>query len=135
LKKGSILFHTRFEYTNGEIGEKLLIGLNEPDPAKEPYLLCRVTSQEKGKTRTFGCQEEFSLFFLPAGHDFFEKNTWIQLHELFEFEANTLLKDRFDGSVNPLGQLKELTLRQLMNCIKKIKDISVKHKKMILGKR
>ena len=135
MKKGSVLFHKRFEYTNGDIGEKLLIVLNDPDPAKEPYLLCRVTSQEKGKSRTFGCQEDLSLFFLPAGHDFFEKDTWVQLYTIFAAEANSLVKDHIDGSLNLLGSLKDLTIRQLMNCIKKIKDISGKHKKMILGKR
>jgi len=135
LKKGNILYHKRFEYTNGEIGKKLLVVLNDPDPAKEPYLLCRVTSQEKGKLRKFGCQEDPSFFFLPAGHDFFDKDTWVQLYEIFEVEADSLLKDHFEGHLEPRGALQEMTIRQLMNCIKKIKDISGKHKKMILGKR
>jgi hypothetical protein len=135
LKRGSILFHTHFEYTNGDIGEKLLIVLNDPDPAREPYLLCRVTSREKGKLRTFGCQEDLSLFFLPAGHDFFEKDTWVQLYEIFEAEWGTLVKDHLAGALNVLGELDQLTIQQLMNCIKRIKDISRKHRKMILGKR
>lgn len=135
MKKGAVLFHTRFKYTNGDIGEKLLIVLNDPDPTKEFYLLTRVTSQEKGKPRKFGCQEDLSLFFLPARHDFFDKDTWIQLYEIFEFEADSMLKDHFKGHLELRGRLQEMTIRQLMNCIKKIKDISGKHKKMILGKR
>jgi hypothetical protein len=132
LEKGTILFHERFRFKNGELGEKILIVLNNPVPKTEPYLICRVTSQEKNKPKTFGCHENLSLFFLPPGQDFFEKDTWIQLHEIFPFEASTLLQDHFCGELNVLGKLKDLTVRQLINCIRKIKDISIKHKKMIL---
>ena len=134
LGKGSILFHKQFEYKNGDLGEKLIIVLNNPDPSREPYLVCRTTSQEKSKPKRFGCNEELSLFFLPGSHDFFEKDTWIQLHDIFPFDASTLLKDRFDGELSILGKLKDLTTRQLMNCIKRIKDISLRHKRMILKK-
>uniref|UniRef100_A0A7V3N6F2 Uncharacterized protein n=1 Tax=candidate division CPR3 bacterium TaxID=2268181 RepID=A0A7V3N6F2_UNCC3 len=132
LGKGSILFHKQFKFKNGDIGEKLIIILNNPNPSNEPYLVCRTTSQEKNKPKIFGCHEELSLFYLPSGHDFFEKDTWIQLHEIFPFEASTLLKDFFDRELECLGKLKDLTIRQLMNCVKKIRDISLKHKKLIL---
>lgn len=132
MEKGAILYHSSFEFKNGDIGEKLLIVLNDPDPAKEPYLLSRVTSQEKDKPKKFGCNEDLSLFFLPAGHDFFKKDTWVQLYDVYPIEADSLLKDRFGGELEQLGRLEEMTIRQLMNCIKRVKDISVKHKRMIL---
>jgi hypothetical protein len=133
LEKGTILFHEKFRFKNGEIGEKLLLVLNTPDLKKrELYLLCRVTSQESNKPKTFGCHEELSLFFLPAKQDFFEKDTWIQLHEIFPFGANTLLQDHYDKQLTALGKLKDLTIRQLMNCIRKVRDISMGYKKMIL---
>lgn len=134
LEKGCILFHKKFQFKDGELGEKLIIILNSPDPSKEPYLVCRTTSQERNKPKTFGCQEELSLFFLPGGQDFFEKDTWIQLYDIFPFEASTILKDFFDGELSVLGKFKELTIRQLMNCIRKVKDISLRHKGMILRK-
>lgn len=134
MERGTILFHEEFRFRNGESGEKILIVLNTPDPNREPYLLCRVTSQGKNKPKTFGCHEDSSVFFLPAGQDFFDKDTWIQLHEIFSFEATTLLKDHFQKQLNVLGKFKELTFRQLLNCIRKIKDISVRHKEMILRK-
>jgi hypothetical protein len=134
MEKGTILFHEEFRFTNGEFGEKLLIILNTPDPNVEPYLLCRVTSKENKKPKKFGCQEDISVFFLPANHDFFERDTWIQLYEVFPFDATTLLQDHFNRQLSVLGKLKDLTIRQLMNCIRKIKDISVIHKKMILKK-
>jgi hypothetical protein len=134
LEKGTILFHEKFRFVNGELGEKLLIILNTPDPKVEPYLLCRVTSQESNKPKIFGCHQDLSLFFLPANHDFFEKDTWVQLYEIFPFEATTLLRDHFNKQLSVSGKLKDLTIQQMMNCIRKIKDISVIHKKMILKK-
>lgn len=134
LEKGCILLHKKFEFKDGELGEKLIIILNSPDPSKEPYLVCRTTSQERSKPKTFGCQEELSLFFLPGGQDFFQKDTWIQLYEIFPFKASTLLKDFFDGELRVLGTLNQLTIRQLMNCIRKVKDIALGHKEMILRK-
>jgi hypothetical protein len=134
LEKGSILFHKRFTFKNGDLGEKLIIVLNDPDPKKEPYLICRVTSKDQNTPKTLGCHQELSLFFLPAGHDFFQKDTWIQLHEIFPFDASPLLRDHFDGELTALGKLKDLTIRQLMNCIKGIRDIALRHKQMILKK-
>ena len=134
MEKGTILFHEKFRFVDGELGEKLLIILNTPDPKVESYLLCRVTSQEKNKPKIFGCQEDLSLFFLPANHDFFEKDTWIQLYEIFPFDAAALIQDHFNKQLNVLGKLKDLTIRQLMNCIRKVKDISLRHRDMILRK-
>ena len=42
MEKGTVLFHTEFRFTDGDIGEKLIIILNNPDPTKEPYLVSRV---------------------------------------------------------------------------------------------
>ena len=131
LGKGSILFHRKFSFKNGEIGEKLLITLNNPDPVKEPYLVCRVTSQEKNKIKTFGCQEEKSLFFLPAKGDFFMKDTWIQLSDIYSIERAGLIKDHLSGHLEIKGNLKDLTIRQLMNCIKKCPDITERDKTLI----
>jgi hypothetical protein len=132
LGKGSILFHRKFRFENGEIGEKLLILLNNPDPTQEPYLICRVTSQGKNKSKKFGCQEQKSLFFLPAKEDFFVKDTWVQLYEIYSFEPAGLISDHLAGHLEIKGNLKELTIRQLMNCIKKCQDISEIDKALIL---
>jgi hypothetical protein len=134
LEKGTILFHTEFKFSNGETGEKLLIILNDPVPAKEPYLICRTTSQPGNKPKTPGCIAKKSLFFIASNQDFFIKDTWIQLYEIYSFEASEFLKDKFDGKLEIKGNLKELTIRQLLNCIRIIEDISAEHKKMILKK-
>jgi hypothetical protein len=132
LGKGSILLHKQFKFKNGELGEKLLILLNNPDPSLEPYLVCRVTSQEKNKIKKFGCQEGRSLFFLPANQDFFMRDTWVQLHEIYSFEPAGLIKDSLAGDLEIKGKLKDLTIRQVMTCIKKCQDIREIDKALIL---
>jgi len=59
MRKGTVLFHPRFEFSNGEIGEKYLIILNTPDIKKPgPFLICKTTSQIKNKPKTPGCHAE-----------------------------------------------------------------------------
>jgi len=132
--RGKILFHTNFSFKNGEFGKKLIIVLNEPRTTNEPYLVFRVTSNSEGKPNSFGCHARYSLFFLPAGLDFFHHDTWIQLHEVFSFEASDFLDDHFQGKLKVLGQLKESTIKQLLDCIKKITDIDEDYKTLILKK-
>ena len=106
--------------------------LNNPVPVKESYLVCRVTSQQNSKPKKFGCDAERAFFFLPANHDFFIEDTWIQLYEIFSFSTDDVLKDKFSGELEIKGKLQEMTIRQLMNCIKNIVDIPVEQKRMIL---
>ena len=134
MKRGTILFHTKFQFKNGDIGEKLIAILNEPDPAKEPFLICRTTSQQKGKSTNPGCQADLSMFYLSANSDFFEKGTWIQLYEIYEVEVHSFLKDHFDGNLKIMGELKDGTIKSLLKCIAVLQDISPRHRKMILGK-
>jgi len=135
LEKGTILFHVKFEFKNGNIGEKLIVLLNDPKPSIEPYLFCKTTSRQKGKLTIPGCQSKWSLFYIPGKQDFFELGTWLQLHEIFEGEAKSFLKDHFDGHLQIKGKLKDTTITSLMKCIKIIDDISDKHKEMILKKK
>lgn len=135
MEKGTILFHVKFEFRNGNIGEKLLVLLNDPKPLIEPFLFCKTTSRQKGKPTTPGCQSNWSLFYIPSKQDFFEEGTWLQLHEIFEADAKSFLKDHFAGDLQIKGKLKDLTINSLMKCIKIIDDISDKHKEMILKKK
>ena len=44
LKSGCILFDTKFTFKDNEIGEKLIVLLNNPNLRKnEPFLFCRTT--------------------------------------------------------------------------------------------
>jgi hypothetical protein len=128
MKKGDILFHPQFKFTNGEIGKKYLVILNNPDLQKsEPFLLSKTTSNPKGKPEKQGCYSERNLYVLDPGYDFFPEKTWIQFFEIFEAQSNELIKDHFKYGVEIRGTLREQTTNALINCIKKSDDVSEYH--------
>jgi len=134
LKKGSILYHEEFRFKNGEIGDKLLVLLNTPKLPSEPYLFCKVTSKQNGKSKIPGCHPSFSLFFIPGSEEFFNKDTWLQLYEIYPFDAASVLQDSLTKQLIEKGSLKSNTIKDLMNCISKIRDIETEYKRLILGK-
>jgi len=136
VDRGTILFHKKFQFTDGDVGEKLLIILNEPDyKEEEPYLIARVTSQPKNKPTNYGCHKNLSLFFIPVNKDFFSKDTWIQLYEIYEIDFKTFVQDRLQyNQVEIVGNLDSLTLTHILKCVELVEDISEQHKRMILRK-
>ena len=128
MKKGDILFHPQFKFTDGEIGRKYLILLNNPDLQKsEPFLLCKTTSNPKGKPQKQGCYPDRNLYVLDAGFDFFPEKTWIQFYEIFEAQSNDLIRDHFEYGLEIKKTLREQTINEIVNCIKKSDDISEYH--------
>ncbi len=87
LKSGCILFDIKFKFKDNEIGEKLIFILNNPK-GNEPYLICRTTSKETAFRRRDpkGCKQNGKYFFLGAGDAYFEKDTWLQLDNIFEYK-------------------------------------------------
>jgi hypothetical protein len=133
LKPGCILFDTKFAFKDNEIGEKLIVLLNNPRK-NEPYLFCRTTSKERSpyqiKTPK-GCQNESQYFFINACN-FFPEDTWLLLYEIFEYDYSCLLNKHFKKQIKIINCISEIVLRQIKNCIKCSKDISDKHLRMIL---
>ncbi len=128
MERGTILFHTRFQFRNGTIGEKLLVVLNTPK-SDEPYLLIRATSQvEKWssyykQTIQRGCNYRLLLFFItPEDKTFFEKPTLLQFDEIYPLTREQLLSDKFNGVLEAKGQLSENKFNEIMNCVKAMKD-------------
>ena len=123
---GDVFFCPKFPYKNGKVGIKYLVLLNSPKE-KEPYIFCRTTSQQKNKSLNEFCQPEWKLFFLKENSDFFMQNTWLQFYELYEFTLNEFLDLHNNNNLEWKGKLKELTIRQIKNCIKKCKKDISKH--------
>ena len=133
LKPGCILFDTKFVFKDNEIGEKLIILLNNPRK-NEPFLFCRTTSIEKPpytiKTPP-GCQKKSQYFFINAC-EFFPKDTWLLLYEISEYGKARILKKAFDKELSIINSINDTILRQIKNCIKDSIDISGKYLEMIL---
>ena len=133
LKPGCILFDTNFVFKDNEIGEKLIVLLNNPRK-NEPFLFCRTTSIEKSPYTTktpSGCQKKSQYFFINACN-FFPKDTWLLLHEIYEYDYTCMLNKHFKQQMKIINFIDDVILRQINNCIKNSIDISEKHLEMIL---
>ena len=128
MKKGTVLFHPRFEFTDGETGRKFLIILNTPDIKKsQPFLICKTTSQSKNKPDAPGCHAQKNLYCIEAGSDFFLKRTWVQFFEIFELNHDEFLMQHFELGLQARGELKSETINAIVNCIKRSDDVSAYH--------
>lgn len=128
MERGTILFHNRFQFSDGTIGEKLLVVLNSPKPG-EPYLLIKTTSQVEKLSSYYktqiqrGCNFRLLLFYLtPEDQTLFEKPTLLQFDEIFPFTSTQLLNDRFKGVLEEKGQLPQNKFNEIMKCVRNMKE-------------
>ena len=128
MKKGTILFHPSFEFSDGETGRKYLIILNTPDIKRpEPFLFVKTTSQSHNKLQSPGCHADKNLYVINANLDFFPKKTWVQFFEIFEVGYDTFIKEHFELGLDIKGTLRSDTISAIINCIKKSDDVSAYH--------
>lgn len=132
--RGSVYLHTDFQFPNGDKGRKLLIQLNTPSQ-DEPYLFVQTTSQPKNRPATPGCIPHRSLFFVEANKPFFDKNTWIQLHPVYEFDQAYLLQNSFRGDLQEVGTIPKQKVNEIANCFKRIDDVTPYQLKLIQKSR
>ncbi len=131
--QGEILLHEKFQFSDGSIGKKLLVVLNNPK-TRDPCLVVKTTSQsQRYKKVKVGCNPEKDVFYLPdSGKEIIKGDTYIQLEEVFELSVVDLTASVLKKELSSIGKLTALTLAQLNNCLKKVrKNISEKHYKMI----
>lgn len=133
MKRGTILFHSKFRFQNGQIGKKFLVILNN-QKASDPFILAKTTSQDKNKSHIPGCLTKENLFFIEGGKTWFEFDTWIQLYEPYVFSSAEVLKDHFEGDLEIKGELPEQKANEIKNCVKRLIDFPVRYKEMIVKK-
>lgn len=126
MNKGTILFHRDFQFHNGQSGEKLIIALNTPKDS-EPYLCCKTTSKQKFGIGREGCHSQKNIYVINPNFDWFKIKTWVQFHELYEFERDKFLQAHFKGVLDVKGELKTTTVSAIVNCIKLSDDVSKYH--------
>ena len=126
MNKGTILFHRDFQFHNGQSGEKLIIVLNTPQD-NEPYLCCKTTSKPKFNIDKEGCHSQKNIYVINPNYDWFKMKTWVQFYELYEFERAKFLQAHFTGVLDIKGELRENTMRAIVNCTKRSDDVSKYH--------
>lgn len=117
LMKGSVFHHPKFVFKDGEIGNKLLVLLNTPQK-NDPYLIVKTTSQETSQQITRpkipGCNQVFSVFFVPCKGFFFDKDTWIILDEIYPFTPDSFTKD---PDLKKIGDLDLKLTDKVIDCL------------------
>lgn len=114
--RGTVYHHSKFGFHNGGVGKKYIVLLNSPG-RKEPYLFVKVTSQSNRKPITLGCILSHKLFFIPCdGKCCFKLNTWIQLHEIYEFEPASMVKNGLNKEMTVYGKIDAIIINQIVNC-------------------
>lgn len=131
MKAGDIFYCSKFTYKNGETGKKLLVLLNSPIN-DEPFIICKTTSQSKNKPTNPGCHPNLDLFLILKKNDYFNENTWLQFYELYEFDKTEFFNLKTKCGLEYKSSLKNITVKQIINCLKKCKGIIKYHLELIL---
>lgn len=125
VKKGEIYLHSQYTYPAGNTADKLLIVLKETSSPKDPVIIIPTTTNSTDKNYKDGCSKRDLPSYLNSKKDFFEKNTFLQLHTLNGYEP--IDQDEFDiliqrKIIEYKGSLTNVTFIDLLNCIKSKKD-------------
>ena len=130
---GEILCHESFQFSDGARGKKLVVVLNAPDP-HDPCIVVKTTSKSKRYSGVQpGCNVNKKVFFLPDnGKEILRGDSYIQLEETFELSCNDMMVSVLKKELSSIGRLSDLTVRQVKNCLKKLRlDISQRHYDLI----
>ena len=132
MEIGSVLLHKEFEFKNRDKGKKLLVIIGYQ---KDICLICKTTSKEKipFRVKERGCNPNKNYYMISENEDWFEKDTWIQFDKnaLFEIKINDLLRDKFKNKVIYKEKLRKETIRAILECILRSKDVLEQHLHLI----
>jgi hypothetical protein len=124
MTPGTILHDPEFRFKDGEVGNKLLVVLN--DGSAGYYVTVRTTSNPKNKSSDPGCHlgDWQPNFFVPKGAACLKADTWVCLDDFYDFDAAELLRGHFAGRIHEIGRLPEAITADLIQCALNSDDIS-----------
>ncbi|HST54069.1 MAG TPA: hypothetical protein VLJ61_18830 [Pyrinomonadaceae bacterium] len=116
MNPGTILHDPQFTFADGELGNKLLVVLN--DGKDGIYIVIKTTSQPKQKGRNDGCQlkDRPPNFYVPDGSCCLRGESWFLLVEFYDLKAAELQQKVFVGSIRRIGELPKDLLIELLAC-------------------
>ncbi|MBI5098345.1 MAG: hypothetical protein HZB30_03780 [Nitrospirae bacterium] len=126
MDKGTILFHRALEFKNGETGKKLLIILNTPQ-SSEPFLCCKTTSKQKYGLDKEGCYSSKNIYVLNPAKNCFPDKTWVQFHEIYEFNNHSFLQAHFKKDLDIKGKLPINIINAIVKCVRNSDDVLKYH--------
>lgn len=130
FKKGQILYHRKHEY-----GKKFLVVLNNTGTSKEDECIYCLTTSTYGRKEQPPCDHIHGHFFVPVNeYEFFDRKTWLLLDDVNSATVGDIIEDVNRGEI-VTGErqfLSEQTVRELINCIKKLMDIDTDYYDLII---
>lgn len=130
MTPGSIFFDKKFVFHDGEDGKKILISLGTSSGVT---LVAKTTSQGHRYGCNFGCQhkDRFPNFHLVQNCCVLSKPTWVCLSEFYEFNDAQLLKKKFGGDIEHIGDLSNEITKSLLECAVASEDITELQEKIV----
>jgi hypothetical protein len=124
MTPGTILHDPKFTFKDGEVGNKLLIVLN--DGKDGVCIVIKTTSQPKFKGKKEGCQssDRPPNFFVPDGQCCLRGDSWFLMSEFYELKVSELQQKLFSGQIKHVGNLVKDLLIELIACAVDSFDIS-----------
>lgn len=120
---GDIFIVKDFTFDDGSQRDKWFVVLNTSDLEKPCIVLKTTSNPKRYQGCVKGCNKNLRCFFTPVTwQTCFKLDTYIQLPQIFEFTAETLLKDNLAGKIEFLPSLTVDCLAQLKSCLAFYKD-------------
>ena len=125
MKQGTVYLHLGYQFPSGVVKNKFFIILNTPRQ-NEYFIPCITTTQQRWRSDREGCQNADNVYVLRENYDFFTEKTWV-LFGVGDYYpmSQELLSNYVDrGIIIERADLREQTIRAIINCIGKSEDIS-----------
>lgn len=120
---GTIFQDAAFPFSDGLEGNKLAIVLCEYGTN---HLIVKVTSQQHAKGTVHGCQinDKPPNYFLPKGKCWFDKNTWVELDEVYEHFAYVHKEKVKDATAIEMSRKLDMVLmKEIIDCALLSQDV------------
>jgi len=129
---GTILFDDNFKFSDGQVGHKLFIVLN--DGTCGFFLGLKTTSNGDYHGISAGCQisMRYPSYYIPRGSCWFREHTWVQLEEFFLFDSAALQNSIVNGRIKKMAILETATLIDLLECASQSEDLESDHLSIII---
>jgi hypothetical protein len=123
LTPGNILHDTKFEFKDGEIGNKLVVVLGS---SAGIVVAVKTTSNSRSRGIDFGCQlaDRWPNFHLPLNSCCLEKPTWICLDEFYDLSQQKLFDKAIEQTVRTIGMFPSEVTRLVQECAVQSLDIT-----------
>lgn len=122
MKQGTLYLHLGYRFPDGEVKDKFFVILNNPRP-DEFFITCKTTKEQKWRPDKEGCHSSYNVYILRANNDYFPLKTWIQFDEPVRISQERLFRLKDRDIIIKRADLREQTIRAIINCVCNSDDI------------